>query len=481
MEQKMKLAPRMIQSMEILQLPILALQERIEQEINSNPVLELDEQTPSSEAQESVEEDQDEAENEGGGSDGEKIEDFSRLESLDDEFKEHINEAEYIPSRPRNSETDRKLEAIKNTAAPSQSLHDFLTEQWRMFEVDAGVKEAGYRIIDYINDKGYLTVRIEQLHSRDEKDYSFEDLQRAAELVKELDPPGVGASDVRECLLIQMRQSDDNTEFEEQLVGEHMDDLLANRLPDIAREMDCDVEQVNQAIRRLSRYDTSPGLQIGQDNNRPISADVVVEWSEEEQDFTVRLADNSLPQLRLSDYYTKMVRDSQANEKTKKFLKNNIRSAQWIIEAIEQRKNTLLKVTRAVVAHQKGFFEKGQLYLKPLPMSTIADEVGVHVATVSRAVAGKYLQYYWGVMPLRKFFSGGTEDQSGNARSWEAIRGRLQQIIDSEDKSKPLSDDRIRGKLAEGGINHIARRTIAKYRKIMGIPSARLRKQYHSG
>ena len=148
------------------------------------------------------------------------------------------------------------------------------------------------------------------------------------------------------------------------------------------------------------------------------------------------------------------------------------------MDAIEQRKNTLLKVSKAVVKFQREFFEKGQLYLKPLPMSKIADDVGIHTATVSRAVAGKYIQCYWGVLPLRKFFSGGMEDTNGQAHSWEAIRGKLQQIIDAEDKAKPLSDDQICKKLAEAGIKNLARRTVAKYRKLLNIPAARFRKKY---
>jgi len=148
------------------------------------------------------------------------------------------------------------------------------------------------------------------------------------------------------------------------------------------------------------------------------------------------------------------------------------------MDAIEQRKNTLLKVTKAVVKYQKDFFEKGQLHLRPLPMSKVANDVGVHLATVSRAVAGKYVQCSRGILPLRKFFSGGMEDVNGKGRSWEAIRARLQQIIETEDKTKPLSDDRIRKKLAEAGIKNLARRTVAKYRKLLNIPAARFRKKY---
>jgi len=297
-------------------------------------------------------------------------------------------------------------------------------------------------------------------------------------LVQKLEPSGVGARNLAECLLIQMAQITRDTSFEEKLIAQHMDALLENHLPEIAKKMDCDIKTINRAIERMSKFDTSPGLQIGPDRNIPISADVIVEFSEESDSFIVRLADSDLPRLRVSDYYSKMYKDTTADEKTRKFLRNNIRSAQWIIEAIEQRKNTLLNVTRSVVKHQRAFFEKGTLHLKPLPMSKVADDIGIHLATVSRAVAGKYLRCDRGILPLRKFFSGGTEDIHGDAHSWHAIRAKLQKIIDSEDKSKPLSDDQIRKKLARAGINNLARRTVAKYRKLLDIPAARFRKKY---
>jgi RNA polymerase sigma-54 factor len=288
----------------------------------------------------------------------------------------------------------------------------------------------------------------------------------------------VGARDLRECLLIQIAQSGDDMGFEYRLVADHMDALLENRLPDIAKKMDCSIERVKLAVEHLSKLDTSPGLQVGRSDNIPIIPDVVVESPNGTDDFSVRLAESDLPNLRLSGYYTRMAKDERVNGSARKFLQNNIRSANWIIEAIEQRKNTLLRVSQSIVRHQREFFEKGPLYLRPLPMSKVADEVGVHLATVSRAVSGKYMQCAWGVLPLRKFFSGGMEDVNGEAHSWEAIRVKLQQIIDEEDKAKPLSDDQIREKLAEIGVPNLARRTVAKYRKLMNIPTARFRKRY---
>jgi len=468
----MKLAPHMIQSMEILQLPLLALQERIEQELNSNPVLEIEESSASAETASDETESQAATETK-----TQSADDFKGDDRLDEEVRDYIEQGLDVP-RPSSDEPDPKLAAIKNTAAPPQSLHDYLEDQWRLIEADEPLKKAGSMIIDYIDDKGYLSVRLEQLHSKDRTDFTLEDLQKAIVLIQKLDPPGVGARDLKECLLIQLEQEPQDMTFEKILVANHMEELLENRLPDIAKKMNCSIERLNHAIANLSKLDTSPGLQIGRNENHAITADVIVEYSEESNDYTVRLAEDTLPRLRISDYYVKMASDKNSGDKAKEFLHNNIRSAQWIIDAIEQRKNTLLKVTRSIVTRQREFFDKGQLFLKPLPMATVAQDVGVHLATVSRAVAGKYVQCEWGILPLRKFFSGGIEDAQGGEKSWEAIRAKLQEIIDAEDKSKPLNDDQIKDKLAETGITGLARRTIAKYRGLMKIPPARLRKKY---
>ncbi|MHC4533767.1 MAG: RNA polymerase factor sigma-54 [Planctomycetota bacterium] len=480
MEQRMKLAPHMIQSMEILQLPILALQERIEQELNSNPVLEMTEPVNSEEDDSNEQQPQDDIEEKDlvVNTDNNKVEDFERLESLSDSFKDYLNESGPYRKRISSDDPDKKLEAIKNTAARPQSLHEYLSEQWGLVDAEAAVKKAGEMIIDYIDGRGYLSVRLEQLHNKDKGDFTIDDLNEALELVQKLEPAGVGARDLRECLLIQMAQSGEDMSFESRLIAEHMNELLENKLPDIAKKMNCNIDVINQAIVRLSKLDFSPGLQVGRDQNHPITPDVIVELLDNTGQYSVRLADYDLPRLRVNDYYAKMAKDNKTTDKTKKFLQNNLRSAQWIIDAIEQRKSTLLKVTKAIVKFQNDFFEKGQLYLRPLPMSKIADDVGVHLATVSRAVAGKYVQCSWGILPLRKFFSGGTEDVNGSSLSWEAIRAKLQQIIDAEDKSKPLNDEQIREKLSEIGITNLARRTVAKYRKLLNIPAARFRKKY---
>ena len=480
MELRMKLAPHMIQSMEILQLPILALQERIEQELNSNPVLEMSEPESHDDADTAQEPVQDDVGDKDlvVGTDNDKAEDFARLDNLGDGFTDYMNQAGPFRRRLRADEPDKKLEALKNTAALPQSLHEYLGEQWRLVDASEPVKIAGNMIIDYIDSRGYLTVRLEQLHNKDRGDFTVDDLNEALELVQKLEPAGIGARDLQECLLIQMAQSGQDMSFESALISDHMNELLENHLPDIAKKMNCSMETINRAIERMSKLDTSPGLQIGREQNHPITPDVIVEVSEDSGQYSVRLPDSNLPHLKVNNYYSRMAKDSDVADKTRKFLQSNLRSAQWIMDAIEQRKNTLLRVTRAVVKFQRDFFEKGQQHLQPLPMAKVAEEVGVHLATVSRAVSGKYVQCPQGILPLRKFFCGGREDATGRARSWEAIRAKLQQIIDEEDKTKPLSDDQIRKRLEEAGIENLARRTVAKYRKLLNIPAARFRKKY---
>ena len=486
LEQRLTLAPRMIQSMEILQLPLLALQERIEAQLVSNPVLEKAE-TPDEEQIEQPSAETAETDDSGESpeeqefvvtEDSGNVEDFQRLDSLEGGFADYFDRASSFRLRRQSGEPDKKLEVMKNTAALEISLNDHLIEQWRLVEDDPKIKKAGSLIIDYIDAKGYLSVQLEQLHNKDKYDISMDDFHQALQLVQKLDPTGVGARNITECLLIQMAQQPEDMSFEIRLVSKHLDDLLENRLPQIAKKMKCSLDEINDAITRLSRLDTSPGLQIGRDYNHPISTDVIIEPDETGCGYVISLTDTNIPNLRVNDFYSTMARDRKLDTKTREFLQENIRSAQWLMDAIEQRKTTLLKVARSIVKHQKEFFDKGKLYLKPLPMATVAGEVGVHIATVSRAVSGKYVQCPQGILPLRGFFSGGKEDTNGKSKSWGAIRAKLQQIVDAEDKSKPLNDDQIKAKLAEAGITNIARRTVAKYRKLLNIPAARFRKKY---
>lgn len=477
LEQRLKLAPKMIQSMEILQLPMIALEQRIETELNSNPVLEVSEPGVDSPETPAQEKETDYSQQELVVSqDKDKEDDFARMSEIDYDYQDYWDRNSYKPAK-NSGQPDKKLEAMNNTAAPDVSLHDHLLDQWRLVDADEKVKAAGEMIIDFIDEKGYLSVRIEQLHNKDKNPFGIDHLYKALELVQTLEPAGVGARDIKDCLLIQLEQQAEDYGFEIDLVKGYMNELLENKLPDIARKMGKSVEEINKAIKRLSRFDTSPGLQVGRYENFPVNADVIVE-ADEDGNYAVRLADDNLPALQISPMYTEMASGKNVDDSTKQFLQQNMRSARWLIEAIQQRRSTLLKVSDSIIKHQREFLDKGQLHLKPLPMATVADEIGVHVATVSRAVAGKYMQCPQGLVPLRSMFSGGTDNSDGQSHSWDAIRAKMQEIIDDEDKSKPLNDDQIREMLEKAGLGSIARRTVAKYRKIMNIPSCRLRKRF---
>jgi RNA polymerase sigma-54 factor len=477
MEQRMKLAPRMIQSMEVLQLSIFALQEKIEAELSSNPVLETTDEPPSqAEADQPQQTEEMEERELVVREDSDRVEDFQRLDNMSDAYGEYFDNSSYRPAR-NTGEPDKKMEAMQNTAAGEISLHDSLRDQWRLVETSDLVKAAGDLIIDYIDDKGYLSVRLEQLHNKDKYPFGLDELNLALRLIQKLEPAGVGARDLRECFLLQMEQFPEDMSFEMELVGRHWNDLLENHLPQIAKKMNTTVEHIGRAIERMSKFDSSPGLVVGRNENHPITADVVIE-SDEQGGYQVYLAETRMPSLRVNQFYRKMAKDRAVDETTRQFLQKNIRSAQWFMDAIEQRKATLLRVARAVVDYQKDFFEKGKLFLKPLPMATIAGQVGVHIATISRAVAGKYVQSPQGILPLRSFFSGGTEDDQGRELSYDAVKAKLEDIVAAEDKANPLSDDDLRIKLTEAGMGHIARRTVAKYRSILNIPTARFRKKY---
>ncbi len=492
----MKLAPRMIQSMEILQLPMAALEERIEQELASNPTLELrevgaDAQDLQAERTQTIRDDE-EGERElvvhEESANSNNADDFERLNNLSEEYGDswEANTYETGESYRRirdNGERDGKLDAMANTAARPQSMADQLLEQWRLLDTSDAVRKAGEFLIGYIDDDGYLRTPLDTLLSQAPPDIQRPHLDEALmQLQASLEPVGLAARDVRECLLLQIdaraKQPDaPDLTVERLIVSDYLKDLEANRLPRIARATGLDVERIKKAILNLRQFHIHPGRLLVSDSPRAIRPDAIIEYDDEADCYTARLTNGRLPAVHISPRYLRLVKDQRLPRKDREFLNNNIRSARWLLEAVEQRNNTLLRVIAVVIAAQRDFFDQGPQMLKPLPMTVVADQLGIHVATVSRAVHEKYIQTPRGIFPLRMFFSGGTETESGDAMSWAAIQAKLEQIINEEDKSEPLSDDQLVDKLKEAGIE-IARRTVAKYRKQLNIPPARQRKKF---
>jgi RNA polymerase sigma-54 factor len=481
LQQQMKLSPRIIQAMEILQLPLLALEERIDQEMVSNPCLEMSEgDGEGHEAQ---------AEEEPAGGDEQDLvvdadhgnqDDFRRMEEFGDTYGEDLDWSDRPPRKSSGEERDAKMEALANTAAPDESLVDHLQGQWSFIDVDDDVRRAGGAIISNLDDDGYLRTPLEELaRPDDEAAVTLGALQAALPLVQKLDPVGVGARDLRECLLIQLDVESAlgrDVELPRRIVSDFARDVEQNRIPTIARRTGRTVAEVNEALRYLGRLDPRPGRQIGRSEVPFITPDASVDL-DEDGNVVVNMLDGSGPSLRVSRLYRKMARSARTDSKAKAFLRNNLRSAQWLIGAIAQRRHTVRRVIEEVFEVQKDFLRHGKQALKPLPMTEVAGKVGVHVATVSRAVSGKYIQTPRGTFPLRMFFSGGTTTAGGEEVAWDAVKAKLQELVDHEDKTSPLNDDQLASELAGQGVK-IARRTVAKYRKILNIPSARQRRQY---
>lgn len=476
LEQRMKLSPQMIQAMEILQLPLLALQERIEQELSSNPVLELAEAAP--EPAEAAEE---EGPNRGDESAVAKTE-GQEYERLDDFGREHAEELEW-EGRPRpaarDGERDAKLDALANSPAPEQNLTEYLLEQWAFVEGDEPVKAAGRTIITNIDEDGYLRISLDELTSAGEEPLSPAALAAALPMVQRLDPPGVGARDLRECLLIQLdaeAAAGRDVALEKRLVSEFVREIELNHIPQIAAKTGRSVEDVKAALENLSRLDPRPGRTVGRHSVPYVLPDATVEL-DENGNVVVTMREGDLPQLKVSRMYRKMAQSRATEDKVREFIRNNLRSAHWLMGAIAQRRNTVRRVIQEVFDAQKEFLERGLQALRPLPMSDIAGKVGVHVATVSRAVSGKYVRTPHGVFPLRSFFSGGTTTSGGEDVSWDAVKVKLKELIEAEDKKNPLDDDEIAAAMQQAGIT-IARRTVAKYRNLLNIPPGRQRRTY---
>lgn len=489
MDQRQVLTPRMIQSMEILQLPLGALEERIDQELQQNPTLELRTRDPDAIP------DRIDPSPTAGGSDERALvidpnnagaREFDRLERATDYFEneEFATNGAFRRGQFESGDRDAKMDAMANTASRGQSLSEHLRQQWAFVETTAPLRRAGEVLIDYIDADGYLRTPFDRIQLEQPDPMHLADLQAALKLIQTLDPAGVGARDLPECMILQLNAMEQDEEMsqghdfdlERALVRDHLNDLAQNRYPLISRKLNESIDDIKAAVKRLSRLQPHPGKQFAADEAPPITPDATIYFDEDTGRYEIKMARDIAPSLHLKAMYLKMLKKG-IDRNTKEFLTNNIRNAKWLIESIEQRRGTIERVIRVVVDTQKDFFDHGPEHLKPLPMISVADQLGIHVATVSRAVSEKWIQTPRGVFPLRRFFSGGTQSASGEDMSWDAVKEKLRILIDNEDKNDPLGDEEIVQKLTDQGID-IARRTVAKYRKILNIPTARQRRAY---
>lgn len=486
MEQKMILAPRMIQSMEILQLPIMALQERVEHELQENPVLELRENAvdrddpefdedavPAAKPDERLDVNNPERELVIDPTNDDK--DFDRLVAINEDWGNHFNEESRPSSNRVDQEIDKKHDAMTNMASRPQSLQDYLNDQVAFLEDDRHDPDLLRHLIAYVDENGYITTPLDDIaRAFEPTPPALEEVEEALTRIQKLDPPGIGARDLKECLVLQLTPETPYRDVLRVLILNHLEDIQHNRLPIIQKKTGFDLETIQEAIETLKHLNPKPGAGFVSENIQYVTPDIAVDRTEAGE-YEVKLLEDWTPNIYISKRYIDLYRDKAADPKAKEFLKRKIQSAQWLIEAIEQRRNTLAKVTKAIIQHQRAFLDKGPEFIEPLKMQQIADQVGVHVTTVSRAVDDKWVQTPRGIFPLKRFFGGGTQTASGEEVAWETIKQKLLEIIANEDKSDPLSDEHLVDKLSEAGYP-VARRTVTKYRKMLHIQSSRQRK-----
>jgi RNA polymerase sigma-54 factor len=493
LEQKLKLAPQIIQSIEILQLPAIDLQDLIKQEMLENPTLEVEEgeaeQGEDKSATNAAEAPAEEPALKEATPEAEKPDEleaeFERIEGMESAWKDSFSGR---VSGIGEDGKDKKLEAMQNTAAKPSSLQDYLFDQFNLLDLkDVRGRLVGEHIIYNIDDTtGWLGYRKEDgtfvPYTLEEVAQSMEltppctpeEAERVLKVVQTLDPPGVGARNLMECLLIQIG---DNPAFatERQLVEKHLDDLKMNRLPKIAKETGRSVEEIKESLAFISSLNPHPGAMFSGAQPQYVIPDVVCELVDGK--YEVRLEDSYIPRIHISSRYRKMLQEQKQNPAVREYIKKKIEAAKWLIESIEQRQNTLYKIAKEIVDYQKSFLDHGIDFLKPLKMQYIADRVGVHVSTVSRAISDKYMQTPRGILALKFFFTGGTLNAEGEMESILAVKQKVRDIVEQEDKRNPLSDEDIALKLKQMGYD-IARRTVTKYRKQMQILSSRQRRSY---
>ena len=481
--QTQKLAPRMIQSMEILQLPVLALQERVEQEMSENPLLELIEEefvAPDEPEEEAVNPDAPtESERElVVDSEHDNKDDFERLLSMDNDLPDTFDDSFGRSASRIQDEGDRQHDLMANAESRHESLNDYLLHQLAEMDIDDEVERFAERIISVLDarDGGYLKVPLVDLLPIDHTEEQLAHAQEALKIVQGLEPAGIGARDLRECLLNQLTEGMPYLEEMRTLISGYLNDLADNRLPLIHRKTGFSIERIHELRDQMHKLNPKPGAEFLNTYVPSVTPDVSVE-ADEHGKFKVSLDDDRVPRLFISEYYRSRLQDPHAAQEEKDYIKKKLNSAQWLIESIEQRRSTLTKVAQEIVNHQQRFFEEGPEALEPLKMQQIADRVGVHVTTVSRAVDDKWMQTPRGLFPLKRFFVGGTQTDEGEDVAWDTVRMKMQEIVDKEDKRKPYSDDELVAELSKQGLT-VARRTVTKYRKKMGIPSSRLRRDW---
>lgn len=456
--QQQTIAPQMQQSLLMLQTPTLELRQLVQQELVQNPTLE-EESTDIS------------LEDASSGSEDEEFDrEFAELSQLDEEWREYMAQARL--SSPKRDDADEKHQFLMDSIVEPVTLQDHLLYQLGFSEAPPRQRELATILIGNIGENGFLQVSLEDLCF--DMGIPIQDLEAAKALVQSFDPVGIGALDLRDCLLIQLERLGKHHSLEYRIVDHHLDDLARKRYPQIAKKLSVTPEQITKAAEFIATLDPRPGSRFAEGTNTYVTPDATVERDGDE--WVVSMNNEQIPRLRISNAYKDLMATGGGRE-AKAYIREKIRAGKFLIKSIHQRQQTIQSIASEIVARQEGFLEHGPSRLRPMNMAQIADKVGVHETTVSRAVSGKYLATPHGVFEMKYFFTTGYETEDGESLSNTSVKQTLAEMIGEEDPKRPLSDQRLVEELEKRGIR-IARRTVAKYREELNILPSHMRRSY---
>jgi RNA polymerase sigma-54 factor len=471
MSLQMRQSPQQVLLSSLLQLPIMSLEQRLQMELELNPLLELEqEQELEEEMEEKLDQTvEEEVESEVDEENIGEIEIEKEKEEIDwEEILNDENNYEYrLPREKGEEEENTNLHVFQET------LTDHLISQLRTSPLSPAEQVIGEYIIWNINNVGYLTVDVETIAENLEEDAEVVD--HVLGVVQQFDPPGIGARNLQECLLIQLHQQKPANELAIRMIGDFFDDFKNKRFERLAKNIMIDIEAVNRTYDLITKLNPKPGEGYLVTTSDYIIPDLEVR--KEEGEYKIYMQDFNVPQLRINNQYKKMMLDKKHTSKeTRDFIRQRLESARWLINSIHQRRATILRTVQAIIERQHEFFEKGPEFVKPMILKDIADEIGMDISTISRVTNGKYVQTEYGVFELKFFFSEKYTTDDGEDVSNKMIKNLIKEMVDVEPPKKPLNDLKISEMLKKKGYP-VARRTIAKYREQMNIPVARLRRR----
>jgi RNA polymerase sigma-54 factor len=472
LSQKLIMTPSLQQAIKLLQLSKLELQEVLNQELLENPL--LDESAEETKAEETQAEET-KAENES--------EEAKKTETKEEKEKDSFDEIDYdayfqdyieYGYNPRGMGEEHEEFPIENTLTRPPNLADHLTWQLSMSDASPRTKEIAQFIIGNIDEDGYLRANNEEIMASG--GYEAEEVETAVQAVQSLDPIGVGARDLRECLLLQLVFLEVDTPLVETIVRDHWEEFMQRKFVPLAKTLGIDLKTLEGIVEIIKHLDPKPGRKYSNERAIYVEPDVYIQKVGDE--YVIVLNEDGMPKLRINSGYRSMLNsmDSKQDGETVNYIKDKIRSAVWLIKSLDQRQRTIYKVAESIVKHQREFLEKGIDYLRPLVLRDVADDIQMHESTVSRVVSNKYMHTPRGLFLMKYFFHSGIDSDTGEDISSLTVKKKIQAFIDNEDPRKPLSDSKIMKILNDEGIN-IARRTVAKYRDELNIPSSTDRKQ----